>query len=263
VTPFVEKQQEVSVEGTSEKKKKTKWVRMNLPQAVWACIVKELLSFGVTVNDLAVLAENVWQKPREQKYADAVFKAHLKRKNGLLAESSRQKLENALNDELLMENEHRTAINPFTDVLKSAVDRPDLPHSMLFVPETIEHGFLMHDTSLMLKLGSTFLEHPLICIPMVPMISKVLAVDFGDPKKELSYLSELERQIRDIVVFKKPKIVEIAFEGDHIKPIVVTEEHKSKEQLARYILENRIAKGSKLLIDIRSQGNYKLTLIKK
>jgi hypothetical protein len=73
----------------------------------------------------------------------------------------------------------------------------------------------------------------------------------------------LERQIRDIVVFKKPKIVEIAFEGDHIKPIVVTEEHKSKEQLARYILENRIAKGSKLLIDIRSQGNYKLTLIKK
>ena len=91
---------------------------------------------------------------------------------------------------------------------------------------------------------------------------KVLAVDFGNKKKELSYLSEIEKQIRDIVVFKKPKIVEIAFENENIKPIVVTEQHKTREQLARYILEHKIAKGAKLLIEIRAQGNYKLTLIK-
>ena len=57
-------------------------------------------------------------------------------------------------------------------------------------------------------------------------------------------------------------MIEIAFEAEHIKPITLTEQHKSREALARYILENKIAKGAKLLIDIRSQDNYKLTLIK-
>jgi hypothetical protein len=102
----------------------------------------------------------------------------------------------------------------------------------------------------------------MLSIPLIPILAKVLAVDFGNKKKELSYLSEIEKQIRDIVVFKKPKIVEIAFENENIKPIIVTEQHKTKEQLARYILEHKIAKGAKLLIDIRAQGNYKLTLIK-
>ena len=87
-------------------------------------------------------------------------------------------------------------------------------------------------------------------------------VDFGNKKKELSYLSEIEKQIRDIVVFKKTKIVEIAFENKNIQPIIITEQHKTREQLARYILEHKIAKGAKLLIEIRAQGNYKLTLIK-
>ena len=102
----------------------------------------------------------------------------------------------------------------------------------------------------------------MICLPMAPIISKVLAVDFGNEKKDLTYLTHIEKQIRDIVVFKRPKVIEIAFEGEHIRPITLTEQHKSREALARYILENKIAKGSKLLIDIRSQDNYKLTLIR-
>ena len=74
-------------------------------------------------------------------------------------------------------------------------------------------------------------------------------------------LKTLRKQIRDIVVFKRPKVVEIAFEDTQIKPIVVTEAHKSREQLSEYILRHKIAKGAKLLIDIRSQDNYKITLI--
>ncbi|GAA3611570.1 hypothetical protein Q4Q39_04975 [Flavivirga amylovorans] len=269
VIPFVEKQQStsnLSKENESVKSKKestkTKWIRLNLSQAVWVCIVKELLSFGVSIENLAELARSIWQKPREDKYADSVFKDHIKNNKYRLSEEQIKLLKINLKDELLMEHYFRTIINPFTDMIKSALLRERLPHSILYVRETNNHEFLIAPNDLILSLGSIYLQHPMISLPIVPIISKVLAIDFGNPKKDLPYLANIEKQIRDIVVFKRPKIVEIAFEGNHIKPIIVTEQHKSIEQLAKYILENKIAKGSKLLIDIRSQGNYKLTLIK-
>jgi len=104
----------------------------------------------------------------------------------------------------------------------------------------------------------------MICIPLIPILARVMESEFSDERKtDLDYLNSIERQIRDIVVFKKPKEVVIAFENDSIIPITVTQQHKTREQLARYILENKIKKGSKLLIDIRSNGNYKITLIQK
>jgi hypothetical protein len=209
VIPFVEKQQPNEIDYKkrnplkTKKENKTKWIRLNLSQAVWVCIVKDLLSFGVSIEQLAELSKSVWQKPREV-----------------------------------------------------------LPHSMLYVSKTNDYNFAIGDNKLILNLGSVYLQHPMICLPMAPIISKVLAVDFGNEKKDLTYLTNIEKQIRDIVVFKRPKVIEIAFEAEHIKPITLTEQHKSREALARYILENKIAKGAKLLIDIRSQDNYKLTLIK-
>jgi hypothetical protein len=122
--------------------------------------------------------------------------------------------------------------------------------------------FAVGGTELILDLSSVYMQHPMISLPMAPIIAKVLAVDFGNEKKDLTYLTDIEKQIRDIVVFKRPKLIEIAFEEQLISTITVTEQHKTREALARYILENKIAKGSKLLIDIRSQDNYKLTLIK-
>ncbi|WP_396600873.1 hypothetical protein [Algibacter sp. R77976] len=261
LTPFLQLQDD-DLENDDEVSKR-KWVRLNLVQAVWVCIIKELLSLGTTILDLDVLAQNVWNKPRIEKYADKVFQKELNRKVNPLSENAQQTIKNYLGDELLMEHEFRTVINPFTDMVKSVILTEGLPHSMVYVPETIAHNFLLHDHELTLKLSSAFMEHPLISIPIVPIVAKVFALDFSNPKKELLYLSDIEKQIRDIVVFKKPKSVVIAFENDHIKPITITEQHKSKEQLARYILENKIAKGSKLLIEIRSQGNYVLTLIKK
>ena len=268
VVPFVEKQQPKEVENKkkdtlkTKKENKTKWIRLDLSQAVWVSIVKELLSFGVSIEQLAELAKSVWQKSRENKYADSVFRAHINNKIHEISDKNINILKKNLADETQMENYYRTIINPFTDMVKSAFKRETLPHSMLYVSETNDYNFVNGSNKLILDLGSVYLKHPMICLPMAPIISKVLAVNFGNEKKDLTYLTHIEKQIRDIVVFKRPKVIEIAFEAEHIKPITLTEQHKSREALARYILENKIAKGSKLLIDIRSQDNYKLTLIK-
>lgn len=269
VVPFVQKQQliedspkEMDAINSEKEAKKTKWIRLNLSQAVWVCIIKELLSFGISIEKLAKLAREVWQKPREDKYADEVLKENIRCNRNNLPEEKISDFKYALSDELYMEHHYRTIINPFTDMIKSAIDRETLPHSLMYVAQTNDYEFIIGGTELILDLSSVYLQHPMICLPIAPIISKVLAVDFGNEKKELPYLNDIEKQIRDIVVFKKPKFVEIAFDNNEIKPITIIEQHKSKEQLARYILENKIAKGSKLLIDIRAQGNYKLTLIK-
>ena len=269
LVPFVEKQQpkedvlnKMDALIAGENDTKTKWIRLNLSQAVWVCIVKDLLSFGVSVEQLTELAKSVWQKPREDKYADTVFKFHINDKMSKLSEETINSLKNILSNDLFMEHYYRTIINPFTDMIKSAINRETLPHSMLYVPQTNDYEFITGGSELTLGLSSVYLQNPMICLPLAPIISKVLAVDFGNEKKDLTYLSDIEKQIRDIVIFKRPKLIEIAFQDQHIKPITITEQHKSQEELARYILENKIAKGSKLLIDIRSQDNYKLTLIK-
>ena len=263
LVPFVEKHQNVKDTGTisEEAATKTKWIRLNLSQAVWVCIIDALSSFGISVDKIHTLGKSIWHKPRVDKYADKVFKEHIKENKHQLPDDVIQTLKQIVADEYWMKD-FRTLINPFTDMLKSAILRESMPHTLLYVPETNDFDFLYGDANLSLKLSSVYMQHPMLSIPLIPILAKVLAVDFGNKKKELSYLSEIEKQIRDIVVFKKPKIVEIAFENENIKPIIVTEQHKTKEQLARYILEHKIAKGAKLLIDIRAQGNYKLTLIK-
>ena len=269
LVPFVKKQQPKEVVLNKmdaliagENDTKTKWIRLNLSQAVWVCIVKDLLSFGVSVEQLTELAKSVWHKPREDKYADTVFKFHINDKMSKLSEETINSLKNILADDVYMEHYYRTIINPFTDMIKSAFNRETLPHSMLYVPQTNDYEFIAGGTELTLGLSSVYLQNPMICLPLAPIISKVLAVDFGNEKKDLTYLTDIEKQVRDIVIFKRPKVIEIAFQDQHIKPITITEQHKSQEELARYILENKIAKGSKLLIEIRSQDNYKLTLIK-
>ena len=263
LVPFVEKHQNVKNTETISKEAatKTKWIRLNLSQAVWVCIIDTLSSFGVSADKIYTLGKSIWHEPRVDKYADKVFKEHNKNNKHQLPKDVIQSLKQIVADEYWMKD-FRKLINPFTDMLKSAILRESMPHTLLYVPGTNDFEFLYGDMNLTLKLSSVYTQHPMISIPMIPILAKVLAVDFGNKKKELSYLSEIEKQIRDIVVFKKPKIVEIAFENENIKPIVVTEQHKTREQLARYILEHKIAKGAKLLIEIRAQGNYKLTLIK-
>ncbi len=257
-------QSTVESRHTSGKKTKTKWVRLNLAQAVWVSIVNELLKFKIPIETLEELAYKVWQKPREDKYVDKVFKYHIDKNPNGLPDHELNKLKSHLKNDLLMEHYFRTIINPFTDMVKSAFYRASIPHTLLYVPETNDYDFHYGNTDLIIELESIYLQKPMISIPIVPILSKVLLVDYDNKKKkDLKYLTNAERQIRDIIVFKRPKIVEIAFEDNNIKPIVVTEKHQSRAQLSEYILNNKIEIGSKLLIDIRSKDHYKITLIKK
>ena len=262
--PFTERQENSTKKTQYDRKSERKWVRLSLAQSVWAYIIDELLSYKISLEKLEKLTENVWQKPREERYADKVLKDHIDKNPVGLSEKSLQKLISFLQDEMHMENYIRTIINPFTDAIKFAFTKRDLPHSLLYAPESNSHAIHYGDQALILDLGSKFMQSTMICIPLVPIMARVMASEFNDERKtDLYYLNNIERQIRDIVVFKKPKEVVIAFENDSIKPITVTEQHKTRERLARYILESKIKKGSKLLIDIRSSGNYKITLIQK
>lgn len=243
---------------------KAKWIKLNLAQAVWVSIVNELYNFKVPLEKLEQLAYSVWQKPREEKFADKAFEYHIKVNPNNLYKHEIEKLKAHLKNEMLMEHYFRTIINPFTDIVKSAFYRNELPHNFLYVPETNDYMFHYKPLNLTLDLSSNYLQKPMVCIPIVPILSRILLQEFDDQKiKDLKYLSSVEKQIRDIVVFKRPKVVEIAFEEGNIKTIEVTEEHKNREELAEYILTNKIKKGSKLLIDIRSEDHYKITLIKK
>ena len=262
--PFTERQENSTKKTQYDRKSERKWVRLSLAQSVWAYIIDELLSYKISLEKLEKLTENIWQKPRVERYADKVLKNHIDKNPVGLSEKSLQELISFLQDEMHMENYIRTIINPFTDAIKSAFTKRELPHSLLYAPESNSHAIHYGDQALILDLGSKFMQSTMICIPLVPIMARVMASEFNDERKtDLYYLNNIERQIRDIVVFKKPKEVVIAFENDSIKPITVTEQHKTREKLARYILENKIKKGSKLLIDIRSSGNYKITLIQK
>jgi len=262
--PFTERQEISTKKMQYDRKSERKWVRLSLAQSVWAYIIDELLSYKISIEKLEKLTEDVWQKPRVERYADKVLKNHIDKNPVGLSEKSLQELISFLQDEMHMENYIRTIINPFTNAIKSAFTKRDLPHSLLYAPESNSHAIHYGDQALILDLGSKFMQSTMICIPLVPILARVMASEFNDERKtDLYYLNNIERQIRDIVVFKKPKEVVIAFENDSIKPITVTEQHKTREKLARYILDNKIKKGSKLLIDIRSSGNYKITLIQK
>ena len=174
LVPFVEKQQPKEVVLNKmdaliagENDTKTKWIRLNLSQAVWVCIVKDLLSFGVSVEQLTELAKSVWQKPREDKYADTVFKFHINDKMSKLSEETINSLKNILADDVYMEHYYRTIINPFTDMIKSAFNRETLPHSMLYVPQTNDYEFITGGSELTLGLSSVYLQNPMISITLM------------------------------------------------------------------------------------------------
>ncbi|MCK8480950.1 hypothetical protein [Psychroserpens algicola] len=236
--------------------------KMNIPQAIWMAIIKELSDIGIDSKRLAILSKDVWFQPKEDKYADDVIKKNLKSKRSGLSTSAKAVLESQLSDDILMDT-LRKELNPFTDMLKSCLMNSKEPHSIIYIPNTGEHHFLQNNNEILVKLNSLYSNDSIICIPILGKLSKVVSFDLNSPEKNLKYLSDIENQIRDIVIFKRPKIVEIAFDDNHIKPRVITEKHIKQDEIADFFLKNKIPKGTKLLIDVRSQDNYKLTLITK
>ena len=236
--------------------------RMNIPEAIWMMILKELSDIGISTEKLKILSYQVWNVPKKNKYADQVILKYIHSKKPLLSETGKVSLRDTLANEMVMDT-LREEINQYTDMLKSCIANISQPHCMVYSPLTNEHSFLVNDGVLVKKLGSLTFDYPLISIPILGKLSKIISIDLNIKHKNLDYLSDLENQIREIVLFKKPKIVEIAFDDGHIKPRVITEKHVKQVELADFFLKNKIPKGSKLLIDPRSQHNYKLTLITK
>ncbi|MFD2917258.1 hypothetical protein [Psychroserpens luteus] len=236
--------------------------RMNIPQAIWMGIIKELSDIGINSDRLAQLSKDVWYQPKVEKYADDVIKKNLKAKRSGLSTTAKAVLENQLSDDMIM-NTLREELNPFTDMIKSCLMNGKQPHSMIYVPNKGEHHFLSNNNEVLIKLNSLYSNDTIISIPIFNRLSKVVSFDLNSTEKDLKYLSDIENQIRDIVIFKRPKIVEIAFDDNHIKPRIITEKHVKQDEIADFFLNNKLPLGTKLLIDVRSQDNYKLTLITK
>lgn len=236
--------------------------RMNIPEAIWIMILKELSDIGISTEKLKILSYQVWDVPKKNKYADKVILKHLDSIKSGISELGKASLKETLSNEMVMDT-LRGEINEYTDLLKSCVSNIKQPHFMVYSPLTDEHTFLANNDELFKKLGSLSFDYPIISIPILGKLSKIISIDLNIKHKKLEYLSDLENQIREIVLFKRPRIVEIAFDNGHIKPRVITEKHIKQDELADFFLKNKIPKGAKLLIDPRSQDNYKLTLITK
>ena len=102
-----------------------------------------------------------------------------------------------------------------------------------------------------------------MCIPLMPFIEQIVSVEFQRVKKDITYLNQIENQIREIFMFKSPKYIELLVDNDNIKPLIIREEHKKAKQLADFFLNNKLPKTAKLLIEPRAQDNYKLTILTK
>ena len=64
--------------------------KMNVPQALWVCLIQELSTFGINTTKLAELAKMVWHEPREKGYFKSKLEKHiafLKKQN--IVDSSR------------------------------------------------------------------------------------------------------------------------------------------------------------------------------
>ena len=88
-----------------------------------------------------------------------------------------------------------------------------------------------------------------------------LDLEFDKNKLDLEYLSYIENQIRRLLIFDKPKFIELELHQDNkVKIYKITESHKKAEELADFILESNLPEGAKLEIHKRSQDNYKVTI---
>ena len=260
LVPFVEMQN--SNTDTATNKSGAKWIRLNLGQVVWVGIIKELLKYRVPIPSLQKLTEDVWQKPRENHYADKVIKNHIDKNPDNLDKNKIEDLKSNLKDESLMEHYFRIVINPFNDMVKSAVFRECLPHAFLYAPNSNDHWIHLGSDDLVIELGSKFLQQTMFSISIQPILLNAMSVNFENTKNDyISYLTSVENQIRDIILFKKIKRVEIVYRNKEINPIIVTQDQKSRMALISHLLKNKIEEGTKLLMDIKTKDHYVITLM--
>lgn len=235
---------------------------MNMSEALWILIINELSNIGVSTKKLQSLSNNIWVVPFEKKYADGVLKEALNSIN--LDLSEKKSIEELIKFDPIMNTIFRKEINPFTDAFKSCLISNRSVVSLIYCPKTGEHSFNFSNVGLTADLNNLYFGETLIVIPFLPLISKLVGIEIGKSNTDLEYLSSIENQIRRVLFFDKPKLLEIEVQqGDSPKIIKITEEHKKPEELAKFFLTNKLPLGSKIMIEPRSQGNYKITIKSK
>ncbi len=232
---------------------------MNMSEALWILIINELSNIGVNSKKLQNLSNNIWVVPFEKKYADGVFKEALISKN--LDLSEKKSTEELIKFDPIMNTIFRKEINPFTDAFKSCLMSNRSVVSLIYCPKTGEHSFNFSNVGLTADLNNLYFGETLIIIPFLPLISKLVGIEIGKSNTDLEYLSSVENQIRRVLFFDKPKLLEIVVQLNGLPKIYkITEEHKKPEELAKFFLTNKLPLGSKIMIEPRVQGNYKITI---
>ena len=237
--------------------------KMNVPQALWVCLIQELSEFGINTTKLAELAKMVWHEPRKKGYFKSKLEKHIalleKQKN---VDSSVEVLKSILNDPLLL-HFRGMEINPFTDAVIECILVDKKPMSFYYFPKTGEYHIRDGNKAITEKFLDLINDKAYMCIPLMPFIEQIVSVEFQRVKKDITYLNQIENQIREIIMFKSPKYIELLVDNDNIKPLIIREEHKKAKQLADFFLNNKLPKTAKLLIEPRAQDNYKLTILTK
>ena len=237
--------------------------KMNVPQALWVCLIQELSTFGINTTKLAELAKMVWDEPREKGYFKSKLEKHiafLKKQN--IVDSSLKDFEFILNDSKLLST-HGMEINPFSDAVIDSILVDKKPMSFYYFPKTGEYHIRDGNKAITEKFLEMINDKAYMCIPLMPFIEQIVSVEFQRVKKDIAYLSQIENQIREIIMFKSPKYIELLVDNDNIKPLIIREDHKKAKQLADFFLNNKLPKSARLLIEPRAQGNYKLTILTK
>ncbi len=232
---------------------------MDMTEALWLLIINELSNIGIDSKKLQKLSYNIWKKPFYEKYADSVFKNILSENK--LKQLEKETIEHFLGFEQIMIDLFRKEINPFTDAFKSCLISNRSVVSLIYCPKTGEHSFNFSNVGLTADLNNLYFGETLIVIPFLPLLSKLVGIEIEKSSTDLEYLSSVENQIRRVLFFDKPKLLEIEVQQDGSPKIIkITEEHKQPEELAKFFLTNKLPLGSKIIIEPRAQGNYKITI---
>lgn len=233
---------------------------LNIPEVLWLLIVNELAEIGLDTKRIANLASDIWKKPLEEKYADKVLARELET-NKELDDLDKNWIKHFLSFEPIMDTVFRKEINPFTDAIKTCLFEKSNLISLIYCPRTGEHFFNLNSVSLTSDLNNLCFRKSLISIPLVPLLEKVVGFQIQKREADLDYLSSLENQLRRVLFFDRPKLLEIELEKEGgLKVFTITEQHKKAEELAKFFLNNKLPLGAKILIESRAQGNFKVTI---
>ena len=237
--------------------------KMNIPMATWMFIVRELSELGINTQKLANLAREIWQVPRENGYLKEKIEKHFNSKEGdSLDQETKNKYHFILNDPILLDVLGQES-NPFTDHLIDSILLERNNASLYYFPKSEEYFISMLQTKETTKIISMMETEPFLCVPLTPFLKMTVSVEMNLIQTDLLYLSELENQIRDIILFKAPKNVLIMLDDKKIEMSVIRDQHKDAKQLSDFFMNNKLPKNSKLIVEPRAQGNYKLTIITK